>query len=139
MITKRLAVAVALAAIILAVAAGLRYAEGAGTLGAEGARRIMQVLVGLSLAAYANFMPKQIGRARRSPEAESRTQAVLRVGGWSMTLAGLAYAGLWALAPLPVADVASMIVVAAALAVTFGYAIWSFTVCRSAADAPVGR
>jgi len=76
---------------------------------------------------------------RSSPHAESVAQAALRVGGWSLTLAGLAYAGLWAFAPLPVADVASMIVVAAALVLTFGYALWSFTTCRSARDVSAGR
>jgi hypothetical protein len=139
MILKRTGFALALGAFILAAAAGLRYAEGADMLGADGARRTMQILIGLLLAAYANFMPKQIGSARRSPHAESRAQAVLRVGGWSLTVAGLVYAGLWAFAPLPVADIASMIAVAAALVLTLGYALWSFTACRSAGDASVGR
>jgi len=137
MIIKRLAFAIALAAFILALAAGLRYLEGAAMIGPEGARRLMQVVIGLALAAYANLMPKQIGRAGRSPLAEARTQSALRVGGWSMTLAGLVYAGLWALAPLPVADIASTMAVAAALAVTLGYALWSFAACRSAGSAPI--
>jgi hypothetical protein len=135
MIIKRLSFAVVLAASILAVAAGLRYAEGAGLIEAEGARRAMQILFGLVLAAYANLMPKQLGSARRSPHAESRAQAALRVGGWSLTLGGLAYAGLWVLAPLAVADRASMVVVATALALTLGYALWSFAACRSAGPA----
>ena len=139
MITRQIGSALAIAAFILAVAAGLRYAESVGLVGGDGARRTMQVLIGLILAAYANFMPKQIGRARSSPHAESVAQAALRVGGWSLTLAGLAYAGLWAFAPLPVADIASMIVVATALVLTFGYALWSFTACRSARDASAGR
>lgn len=132
MISRSIISALALAAFILAVAAGLGLAESAGLLGPDGARRSMQILIGLGLAAYANFLPKQIGRSRRSPRAEARAQAVLRIGGWSMTLAGLTYAGLWGLAPLPVADIASVAVVAAATAVTLGYAIWSFTACRRA-------
>lgn len=139
MITKRLASALALAAFILALAAGLRYAEGTGMIGAEAARRTMQIVIGLALAGYANLMPKQLGRPRRSPLAEARTQAALRVGGWSMTLAGLLYAGLWALAPLPLADIAATSVVAAATALTLGYALWSFAACRSARNAPAGR
>ncbi|HET9640163.1 MAG TPA: ammonium transporter [Allosphingosinicella sp.] len=139
MMIKRLAFALALAILILAVAGGLRYAEDAGMVGAEGARRTLQILIGLVLAAYANLMPKRIGRARRSPKAEAVAQAALRVGGWSLTLAGLAYAGLWAFAPLAIADIASMAVVATALAATLGYALWSFTACRSAERATVGR
>jgi hypothetical protein len=139
MIVKRLVFAVALAAVILAAAAGLRYAEGTGLVGAEAARRTMQIVIGLALAGYANLMPKQLGRPRRSPRAEARTQAALRVGGWSMTLAGLAYAALWALAPLPLADIAATAAVAAATALTLGYALWAFAACRSAANAPAGR
>lgn len=138
MIIKRLAFPIALAILFLSVAGGLRYAEDAGMVGAEGARRTVQILIGLGLAAYANLMPKQIGRARRSPQAEAFAQAALRVGGWSLTLAGLAYAGFWAFAPLAIADIASMTVVAAALAATLGYALWSFTACRDA-NASVSR
>lgn len=139
MIIKRLAVAVALAILLLAVAGGLNYAEGAGMIGAEGARRTLQILIGLGLAAYANLLPKQIGRARNSPQAEAAAQAALRVGGWSMTLAGLAYAGLWAFAPLAFADTASVTLVAAALVATLGYAFWSSTACRGVKKASAGR
>lgn len=135
MIIKRLAFAVALAGLMLAVAGGLSYAEDSGMVGAEGARRTMQVLIGLGLAAYANLMPKRIGRARGSPQAEASAQAALRVGGWSLTLAGLAYAGLWAFAPLAFADIASIAVVAGALAATLGYALWSFAACRGLGNA----
>ncbi len=138
MIIKRLGFAIALAVFILAAAAGLRYAEGAGLLGADGAKRTMQVLIGLVLAAYANLMPKEIGRSRRSPHVEARVQAALRVGGWSLTLAGLAHAALWAFAPLAVAGMAAMIAVAGALVATMGYAFWSFTACRRAGGASAG-
>jgi hypothetical protein len=139
MIMRRLAFAIALAILILAVAGGLRYAEDSGMVGAEGARRTLQILIGLGLAAYSNLMPKRIGRARRSPQAEASAQGALRVGGWSLTLAGLAYAGLWAFAPLAIADFASMTVVATALAVTLGYALWAFTACRGAGNASASR
>ena len=57
--------------------------------------------------------------------AVARAQSALRVGGWSMTLAGLAYAGLWAFAPLGVANIASMVVVAAAMLITMGFGGWT--------------
>jgi hypothetical protein len=47
-----------------------------------------------------------------------------------MTL-GLAYAGLWAFAPLPLANVASMVVVASAMLITMGYGGWTLLACRS--------
>lgn len=133
MIVKRLAPVLALAAVFLAVAAGLRFAAGQGAITDDLAQRAVQVLIGLGLAAYANVMPKQIGAPRKSAKAETRSQAALRVGGWSMTLAGLAYAGLWAFAPRDFADIAGMVVVAGAMVLTLGYAVWCFTACRSTA------
>jgi hypothetical protein len=130
MIKRPIAVALALALLILGAAASLRYAQSASWLSEAWSRRLMQILIGFMLAAYANLIPKQIGRPRGSPRAESAAQAALRVGGWSFTLAGLAYVGLWGFAPLPFADIASMIVVAVAIAVTLAYVLWSFATCR---------
>jgi hypothetical protein len=137
--TRRLAWAIALAAFILAAAAALRYAEAAGWIGDEGARRAMQVLIGLMLAGYANLMPKQLGRPRGSSRAEAAAQAALRVGGWSLTLAGIAYAGLWAFMPLEIADTSGLVVVATATLLTAGYSTWAFTTCRRTNGASAGR
>ncbi len=106
-------------------------------LSAEVATRAMQVLIGLALAAYANLMPKDVGRLRGSPLAQARAQAALRVGGWSLTLAGIVYAALWAFAPRSFADVASMAVVAAGLVVTLGYAVRCFATRHRASDASI--
>ena len=131
MILKRTSSALALAILILATAATLSYAQGRDLIGPDAARRVMQVMIGLMLAAYANLMPKDVGRWRASALAVARAQSVLRVGGWSMTLAGLAYAGLWAFAPLAFADVAAMAVVASAMLITMGYGGWTLLACRS--------
>lgn len=132
MIVKRLGFALGLAAVFLAVAAGLRFAAAEGMISDDLAQRAVQVMIGLGLAAYANVMPKQLGGPRKSAEAETRAQAALRVAGWSMTLAGLAHAGLWAFAPLPFANTASMVLVAGATLLTLGYAVCCFTACRRA-------
>jgi hypothetical protein len=129
MITRKLVTALGLAVLFLAVAAGLRYAEGVGLVRPDTARWSIQVIIGLMLATYANFMPKQIGRPRGSAIAESRAQATLRFAGWSLTLAGLAYAALWAFAPIDIADLGSVTVVAAALAATMLHALWALTSC----------
>jgi peptidoglycan/LPS O-acetylase OafA/YrhL len=133
---RQIGFALGLAAFVVAAAAALSFGERAG-MDPETGRRIMQVIIGLVLVSYANLMPKQIGRHRNGPEAQRRAQATLRVGGWSFSLAGLAYAALWASAPLRVADVASMAVVAAAMLVTLAYAGWSFMACRRSSAAPV--
>lgn len=137
--SPRITTAIAIALLFLAVAAGLRYAEGAGLVGADGARRALQVLIGLGLAGYANLMPKRISGAPRSPLVERRTRAALRVGGWSLTLAGLTQAALWTFAPRAVADVGSLAAVAAALTLTLGYALWAYAACSRAPDSPAAR
>lgn len=131
MTLKRTSFAVALAILILGSAAALSYARGLGFIGPDAARRTMQVMIGLMLAAYSNLMPKDVGAWRASAETMARSQSALRVGGWSMTLAGLAYAGLWAFAPLSFANAGSTAVVAAAMLITVGYGGWTFLACRS--------
>lgn len=131
---KTLLPALILAGFLLALAAGLRLAEGNGLIDGDTARRGVQVAIGLILAAFANRMPKQI-RRWRGDQADIREQRALRVGGWSLTLAGLAHAGLWAFAPLAVADTMAMMVVAAATLLTLGFAFWSMALCRSTGSA----
>ena len=131
MILKRTSIALVVAVAFLASVAALKYAESAELIGPDTARRTTQVIVGLMLAAYANLMPKDVGRWRASAVAAARAQSALRVGGWSMTLAGLAYAGLWAFAPLGFADIASIVVVASAMLITMGYGGWTLFTCRS--------
>ncbi len=134
---RRLSFSLALAGLFLAAAAALRYAEGIDAIAADTARRTMQVIIGLMLAAYANAMPKDIGRWPSSAHAAMRSQSALRVGGWTLTLAGLCYAGLWAFAPLAFADAASMVVVAAATLITLAYGAWALLVCRHDRQSPV--
>jgi hypothetical protein len=136
MIFKRFGLAIALGVTFLAAAAALRYASVQGIIGEDVATRAVQVIIGLGLAAYANVMPKQVSGPRRSPEAETRAQAAQRVGGWSITLAGLVHAGLWAFAPLSFASPGSMVVVGCAVVLTLGHAVWCFTARRS--DSPGG-
>jgi len=98
MILTRISAALALGGFILIAAATLKYAQAENAISPEITKRSMQVLFGLMLAAYANVMPKDIGNWQASSRAAARSQSALRVGGWSLTLAGLAYAGLWAFA-----------------------------------------
>jgi hypothetical protein len=131
MILKQTLLAIAVAVLIMGTAAALSYAQGLDLVGPDAAKRTMQVMIGLILAAYSNLMPKNVGRWRASALAAARAQSVLRVGGWSLTLAGLAYAGLWAFAPIAFADIAAMVVVASAMVITMGYGGWTLLTCRS--------
>ena len=131
MILKKMSFAIALAVIFLGTSAALLYAQRMDLIGPDTAKRTMQVLSGLILAAYANLMPKDVGRWQASAVAVARAQSALRVGGWSLTLAGLIYAGLWAFAPLAFANIASVVVVATALLITMAYGGWTLLACRS--------
>jgi ferredoxin len=55
------------------------------------------------------------------PEAWARR--VTRVGGWSLALSGLVYAGLWAVAPIQVAAAGGSLAVLLGIAVTIGYCL----------------
>jgi hypothetical protein len=130
MIIKRLGFSVALAALLIGTAAVLRYGQGAGWVTEDTAERAIQVLVGLMLAAYANIMPKDLGRSLGSIRAAAAAQRAVRIGAWSLTLAGLASAALWVFAPRAVADIGSIVVVASAMAITLAFAGWTFATCR---------
>ena len=123
----RIVSAVVLAVLVLGSAAGLRYAESAAMIGPDFADRAMQVVVGLVLAAYANVMPKQLGRFRGTPDREAIAQSVRRVGGLAMTIGGLAWAAIWALAPMALTRPLAITAVASATLVTLGYGLWA---CR---------
>jgi len=111
------------AAIMLAAAAGLRYADSLHLLGSDGRTRGIEIVIGLALALFANFMPKMLSKTEHSPQGARRMQSALRVGGWLFTLAGLGYAALAAFAPPAIAFPASIALVAGALVTTLGYAV----------------
>ena len=118
------------AGLLIAVAAVAKYAEHNHLIGPDIAQRATLATGGLVLAFYGNAIPKSYG-AWRNPAKAKRAQSAMRVGGWSFVLAGLAYAGLWAFAPLKTADLASTVVVASAIVLTLGYTIWAYALCRN--------
>ena len=101
---------------ILVVALGARYARELGYIDRETTTRLVIGLNGRMIAWIGNRMPKAI-----APNA--RIGQVKRIGGWSMVLSGLVYAGLWAFAPIPVAKVVGSAAVIAGIAVTLGYCL----------------
>ena len=71
---------------------------------------------GLMVAWFGNRMPKAF-----VPSAAARR--VTRLGGWSMALSGLIYAGVRAFAPFDMAVLVGCGAVAAGMAVTIGYSL----------------
>lgn len=116
------------ATLLIGLAALGRLAEHSGLIDADTMSRLIHVAIGLSLVLFANAAPKQIGRPRASVEAEGRAQAARRIAGWSLTLAGLIYAGVWIFAPVGLAAPMSVGVVGVGLIVTV---IYGLSACRS--------
>ncbi len=109
--------------IVLALAAS--FARKQGYVDSETVTRIVIGATGLMIAWSGNRMPKTVvpnawaGRARR-------------VAGWSLTLSGLVYAGLWAFAPIPLAVTFGSAAVLGGMVVTLGYCLHLRTKVRAA-------
>lgn len=119
----------AVAGLFVAIVAGLKYAARIDLIELDIAVRATQTIIGLSLAVYANFIPKNLGSWRGGARSAARAQSALRVGGWSFMLGGLAYAAMWAAAPIALADALSIPVIASAIMVTLGYSAWALGSC----------
>lgn len=117
--------ALILAGIQLGGAFALTFASKQGLIDADVTTRGVMVLIGLSLAAVGNRMPKSTdGQPPQSLRQAAIRQSVLRVGGWSMLLSGLAFAGFWAFAPRDVALTGSVVAVLVGMAITLVNCIW---------------
>lgn len=101
---------------ILLLALAASWARKAGYLEGETVTRLVIGANGLMIAWFGNRMPKAF-----VPEAWARQ--VRRVGGWSLVLSGLVYAGLFAFAPLQLAVWGGCAAVLAGIAVTVGYCL----------------
>lgn len=118
MTTSRLTSNLALAGLLIAVSAGLVYLGRLGVVGAETPARGAMVLTGILLAVYGNVIPKSASRL------SAKGESLERVTGWTTVLAGIAYAAIWAFAPIEIAAVASMCAVLVGFASVVGYCVW---------------
>ena len=101
---------------IVVLALGATYARKLGYIEAETVTRLVLGATGLMVAWFGNRMPKTFVPSTRARQAQ-------RVGGWSMALSGLAYAGLWAFAPFDVALIGGCSAILVGIAVTIGYCL----------------
>ncbi|HVP38631.1 MAG TPA: hypothetical protein VMS93_05540 [Candidatus Saccharimonadales bacterium] len=85
----------------LAVACG--FARRAGLLDAATGRRALGVLVGLMAMVTGNFLPKMRPLGAMGGDTGA-VAAAERAAGWILVLLGVAYAALFALAPLDLAE-----------------------------------
>ena len=101
---------------IVALALLATFARGQGLIDSEMVNRIVMGSIGLMVVWFGNRMPKTFAPSARARDAQ-------RVGGWSMVLSGLVYAGLWAFAPHDVAVIGGSTAVLIGIAVTVGYCL----------------
>jgi hypothetical protein len=96
-----------------------------GWIDSDTATRGVMVLIGLTVVVIGNSMPKnQEGPPSQTVGDIAVRQSVTRVGGWAMTLGGLVWIGLWALAPRNIAEVGSVAAVGTAAVVMIVYAVY---------------
>jgi hypothetical protein len=101
---------------LIALALLAQFARKLGYVDGETVTRLVTGAIGLMVAWQGNRMPKAF-----VPNACARQAR--RVAGWSMTLSGLVYAGLFAFAPLRVAQLAGTGAILTGLAITLGYCL----------------
>lgn len=99
---------------IVVLALGLSSARSAGHIEPDTVTRIVLGAIGLMVAWFGNMMPK-----RFVPSELARK--VHRVGGWSLVISGLIYAGAFAVLPIQTAVFVGGGAVVAGLALTIGY------------------
>lgn len=100
------------AGLMIAGAAGLTFAEGAGIL-ADGGERGAGLVMGLVLAWTGNQMPKW--NAGKNCATDGEAFRMRRMAGIFMMLGGLGHAVAWLVAPLEIASFVSMVPVVVAL------------------------
>ena len=115
MMTQRITGGLTIAFALLSVAGGLAYGRRMGFVSPDLSVRGTMAAIGLMLAFYGNAIPKVI------TVATPRARAIQRFAGWAFVLAGLAYAAIWALAPMNQAAEAASSAVAAALLGVLAY------------------
>lgn len=101
---------------IIALALGATFARQMGYVDGDTVTRVVIGMNGLMIAWFGNRMPKAF-------VPSNLARKVHRVGGWSLVLSGLVYAGLWAFAPIQTAIIGGCGAVLAGMAVTIGYCL----------------
>ena len=129
---KHILFSLKLAAVMIGTGLLLALARKQGWIDGELVERAMGVIIGLALAAFGNAMPKMLsGPPPSSIHHATLAQAAVRVGGWTMTLAFLAWAALWAFAPRDLILVGSLAVVGASSTIILGYVVWKYLASRT--------
>ena len=111
--------AVAWGAAIMVAALAVNLAQASGVLtDAEIGARLTMAIIGASLAASGNALPRMLPPVSAMGDQATRVQAFQRLAGRIWVAAGLGFAAAWLVLPIDLATPASVAVVACAMAVT---------------------
>ena len=111
--------AVAWGASIMVVALAWNLAQANGIVGdADTGARITMAIIGASLAASGNALPRLLPPVSTMGDQAARVQAFQRLAGRIWVLTGLGFAVTWLALPMSVTTPASVALVAAAMVVT---------------------
>ncbi len=102
------------AALILSGALAISLGDALGILDTIVGERLFGVMLGLTLVVTGNFLPKTVRPLTRQHCDTARLQTIERYAGWILVVAGLAHAAIWIFAPAGSANMAALMVVAAA-------------------------
>ena len=94
-------------------------------LSAEVAQRMLGVLMGALVVAYANAAPKALTPLIHLRCNATTEQTLRRFGGWTILLGGLGYMAAWLAAPYEIAAVLAMCLLGTAWLVAMARTAWS--------------
>lgn len=135
-VKKNIIFSIKLAAVMIGSALLLSLARKEGLIDHELVVRLNSVVIGLALAVFFNVMPKmQNGPPPVSIHDATLAQALVRFSSWTMTLAFLAWAALWAFTPQKFANIGSMAAVGASVAAIFCYTVLKLVTWRASKNA----
>jgi hypothetical protein len=101
---------------VLVVALCAVFARKLGYIDSDTVSRVVFGTNGLMIVWFGNRIPKNVVPGSQVRQAQ-------RIAGWSMVLSGLTYAGLWAFAPVRVAERVGTAAIFAGFAATLGYCL----------------
>ena len=91
-------------------------------VGPETVERLMGLLMGTVVIVSANAIPKRLVPLARLSCAPAREQSLRRFAGWALVLGGVGYTLAFALAPIAIASVLAICLLAPAAVVVAGIA-----------------
>jgi hypothetical protein len=112
--------ALLIAALYLLTAVVLNEFQQHHLVSAETAARLMGIMMGLLVLVSANAIPKRLVPLANLSCAPARDQTLRRIAAWTMVLGGLGFTLAYALAPITIARMLAMFLLAPAALVVVG-------------------